>query len=207
MAADIIFVLLMAAAVFSGTRKGLIKTIWRLGAWIITGIAVYAALTPAVNFLYSTPAVKSIYDSVYNTVSSGMINTTANLPSWLAANIAAAGAQAAEATAHSFTDTAVKVIAAISLFIIIRIILGILFRVISGAAELPVINGANKLLGGICSALGMLIAVYAALALAALFINPAMYAFINDSHIVKYMFDNNILMQLFMGVYDTGKIL
>ena len=82
----------------------------------------------------------------------------------------------------------------------IRLIIAILFAAINGASKLPVVNGLNSFLGAVFSALNILLGVYLALALISLFANPSVYEYMNGSYVVKYMFNNNILMSLFMDL-------
>lgn len=206
----------MVIAVIAGAKQGLIKSVWKIGAWVITGIAVYAALNPAANFLHGTQLVGTIYDSVYSAVApeaavsdSRSLSEITSLPEWMvsgadeqlqnAQNAVNTGIEAAaEATARTVTDVLVKIIAAVGLFILIRLILAILFTVINGASKLPVVNGLNSFLGAVFSALNVLLGVYLALALISLFANPSVYEYMNGSYVVKYLFNNNILMSLFM---------
>lgn len=215
---DIIFAALMVIAVIAGAKQGLIKSVWKIGAWVITGIAVYAALNPAANFLHGTQLAGTIYDSVYSAVApetavsdSRSLSEITSLPEWMvsgadeqlqnAQNAVNTGIEAAvEATARTVTDVLVKIIAAVGLFILIRLILAILFAAINGASKLPVVNGLNSFLGAVFSALNILLGVYLALALISLFANPSVYEYMNGSYVVKYMFNNNILMSLFMDL-------
>ena len=215
---DIIFAALMVIAVIAGAKQGLIKSVWKIGAWVITGIAVYAALNPAANFLHGTQLAGTIYVSVECAVApvtavsdSRSLSEITSLPEWMvsgadeqlqnAQNAVNTGIEAAaEATARTVTDVLVKIIAAVGLFILIRLILAILFAAINGASKLPVVNGLNSFLGAVFSALNILHGVYLALALISLFANPSVYEYMNGSYVVKYMFNNNILMSLFMDL-------
>ncbi len=213
---DIIFIVLMVLALITGMKQGLVKSIWRLAAWIITFAAVSAALTPAVGFLHSTPLSERVYTSVYEVIApkeeqteEKSLSELTSLPEWMVRGadeqmqsitdaIMEERIAAAENSARTITDTVIKIIAAVGLFILIRVLLSILFNVLNIASKLPLINGANKLLGGIFSVLSMLIGVFIALALVSLFANPSVYEIFTGSKIVGYLFENNTLMRLFM---------
>lgn len=215
---DIIFAAVLIIAFIVGLRQGLIRSVWRIAAWIITIIAVYAALTPAMNFLRGTAMADKIYSSVQEAVvqklpeSEGVnISEITALPEWIVADadvqINEAVSQmnesiesAAASISQGITDVVIKIIAAVGLFIIIRLILSLLFKLLDGAAKLPVIGGVNSLLGGVFSVLSVMLGLYIALALVSLFANPSVYGYINQSTAVKYLFNNNILMKIFMGI-------
>lgn len=216
MVLDIIFIILMLLAFIAGMKQGLIKSIWKLAAWIITFVAVSATLAPTVNFLHSTALSEKVYTSVYDVIApkteqieEKSLSELTSLPEWMLKGadeqmqsindaIAERKIAAAENTAKTVTDTVMKIIAAVGLFILIRLLLSILFRVLDIASKLPIINSANNLLGGIFSSLSMLIAVFIALALVSLFANPSVYEIFTGSKILGYLFTNNILMRLFM---------
>lgn len=213
---DIILLAVLIIAFITGCKQGLIKSVWRIAAWIVTIIAVYAALTPVISFLHGTALAENIYGSI-NEALSGWVPQSegvnlaelTSLPEWMVAgadtqiNEAVSSMNeslenAAAVAAQNITDVIIKIIAAAGLFIIIRLVLSILFRVLDGASKLPVIGGANRLLGGVFSLISVTVGVYLVLALISLFANPSVYGYINESTAVKYLFNNNILMKLFM---------
>ena len=205
MVLDIILAAVLVIAFLTGVRQGLVKSIWRLAAWIITGIAVYIALEPVVEFMSTTPLYEKIYTSAYD-IFSKEASTAAfsGLPEWLGkskeltAVVNENTAFIAENVAEAIADIIIKAISAVGLFVVIRLVLSILFRIINIASRLPVINGVNKLLGGVFSLISIMICVYLILALASFFANPSVYGYINESTAVKYLFNNNILMKMFM---------
>lgn len=222
MVLDVIFVVLMLLALIMGLKQGLVKSVWKIGAWALTGVVVYMAMTPAANFLHGTKMAGNIYDSIYESISSKTtisetgalskpLSETASLPEWIVSGIEEGGANAVSAvndgieniaqnTARSITDILINVIAAVGLFIAVRLILAVIFAVVDGASKLPVVSGINSLLGGVFSMINMLLGIYLAAALVSLFADPALYEYINDTYIVKYLFNNNILMKLFMSI-------
>lgn len=215
---DIIFVAVMLLALFTGVKQGLVKSVWKIGAWAITAIAVAVALTPTVNFLHGTKMANRIYTSISQAATEKFANTgnvslseMTSLPEWMVSgadeslrNVQDAANEglnaAAETTARTITDAVIRIIAVVGLFLLIRIALSILFIVVNGASKLPVVNGVNKLLGAVFSACNVLLGVYLVLALISLFANPAIYESINQTWIVKNLFNHNILMQLFMRI-------
>lgn len=205
MVLDIILAAVLAIAFLTGIRQGFVKSVWKLAAWIITGIVVYIALAPVVEFVSATPLYDKIYTSAYDIFSKETSAAAfSGLPEWLGkskeltAVVNENTAFIAEQVATAIADIITRAISAVGLFVVIRLVLSILFRIINIASKLPVINGVNKLLGGVFSLISIMICVYLVLALASAFANPAIYGYINESTAVKYLFNNNILMKMFM---------
>lgn len=202
---DIIFIAIMAISMIVGYKQGFFKSIRGISAWVITAVVVYLALTPAANFISGTKIADKVYTSVYTSISAKTVSGDfLPLPEWIAKdtpitdNINNGIERVAEAAAQAVTDKAVKIIAVIGLFIIIRLLLSVLFKMLDGILKLPVLNGINRLFGALFSAISLLFAIYIVFALIALFANPSIYEYINNTVIVKYLFNNNILMAFFL---------
>ena len=63
MVLDIILAAVLAIAFLTGIRQGFVKSVWKLAAWIVTGIVVYIALAPVVEFVSATPLYDKIYEN------------------------------------------------------------------------------------------------------------------------------------------------
>ena len=130
MVLDIILGAVLVIAFLTGVRQGLVKSIWRLAAWIITGIAVYIALEPVVEFMSTTPLYEKIYTSAYD-IFSKEASTAAfsGLPEWLGkskeltAVVNENTAFIAENVATAIADIIIKAISAVGLFVVIRLVL------------------------------------------------------------------------------------
>lgn len=208
---DIILGLIILASAVYGYKRGFIKSIWGIAAWGITIAAVYAAMNPTIELLNGTKTAVNINNSIYTAVADKLtadnnlsLSQATGLPEWAVKGISLNDVidNGVEITAHTaadtITDTVIKIIASVGLFIIIRAVLGILFGIINAVFHLPLLNGANRLLGAALSVVGAMIIVYIAAAAAAMFANPSIYEHIEKTYIVKEIFDNNILMKLFI---------
>lgn len=202
---DIILGLIILVSAIYGYKRGFIKSIWGLAAWSITIAAVYAAINPTVEILNGTKLAANISNSVYAAVSDKLTDNSnlslsqlTGLPQWAVGGILFGGENAARSAADKITAVVIKIIAAVGLFVIIRLILGLLFAIIDAVFHLPLLKGANGLLGAALSVVGAMIIVYIAAAVLALLANPSIYEYIEKTYIVKSIFDNNILMKLFI---------
>ena len=216
---DIALIVLIIFSVKNGAGKGLVKSVWRIAAWVLTIILVIALSKPAVGFLSETKIRDSIYETVHaaideragnvdlSALDDNAISQTTGIPDMLLPHINTEEISNSinntiDSMSHSVTMIIIKIIANLLLFLLIRILITILFYVLDGASRLPVINSVNKLLGGALGFVNMMLIIYLACAVIYLIasVNTGVYEIINGTFLVKYFYNNNILLQLFMKV-------
>ena len=214
---DIISVILIVVSFVRGSMKGFIKSVWRLAAWVITAVLTFSLLTPAYEFALNLPASEKLNAQVHQYLDERLTNGNeqeavmiTGLPEFLGESIDL-GQLTSEAAqnfdnavsdfAKNITNIIIKIAVFILLFLIIRILLWLVFNVLNVASKLPVIKGANKLLGGIAGVLGTMFVIYLVCAFISFFAsNAGVIEVINSSYIVKYFYNNNILLQLAFGI-------
>lgn len=222
MVLDLIVIGIIVLAFIISAKKGLVKSVWKITALIVTIILVIALKTPTVEFLAGTNISDTVYDFISERLTVQLENPSdleagieaekdenkSFVPKFILAEITADTNKMYDSLEESInrgTDTitrrltlwALNIIAAIGLFLFIRAALAIIFVVVDGASKLPVINQANALLGGLLGAINMLAVIYIACALISLFAaDSEIYAMIDKSTLVKYFYNYNILLQL-----------
>lgn len=206
---DIILAALLVTAFVIGHKKGFVKSVWKIAALVVTIILVTILKNPAVSFLYGTNLASVIHDKVSEAVnipSGGGVNIaeSLNLPEVIQGdlnNTISNGMANVNNTAVDYlTGIFITVIACVALFIIIRLILMAAYMIINGVSKLPVINGVNKTVGGLLMTVNIIFIVFLLFAFISLFA-PAdsnLYETINNTYVVKYFYNYNILLQLFM---------
>lgn len=203
---DILAAALIITAFTAGMKKGLVKSVWKAAAWIITAALVFILLHPVTDFLSGTQTAVHMNDKVYAELQSNipMINSgELNLPKFFVQDINTDTLtnEAVTELSRQITLTFIKIVSFVILFVLIRLILALIFRMLDVASKLPVINGANKLLGGLLGIINMLFVIYIVCAALSLFTaNERITEIINSSYIVKYFYNNNILMQLILRI-------
>lgn len=214
---DIISVILIVVSFVRGSMKGFIKSVWRLAAWVITAVLTFSLLTPAYEFALNLPVSEKLNTQVHQYLDERLTNGNeqeavmiTGLPEFLGESIdlSQLTSQAAQNFDNAVSDFAknitniiIKIAVFILLFLIIRILLWFVFNVLNVASKLPVIKGANKLLGGIAGVLGTMFVIYLVCAFISFFAsNAGVIEVINSSYIVKYFYNNNILLQLAFGI-------
>lgn len=219
---DLIVVGVIVLAFFVSARKGLVKSVWRIAALIITIALVTALKTPMVNYLSQT----KLYDKIHTSISDRLTlddyhSITENeekpadegdekffVPEFIVKDMIKSGEMevisamdnGATVLAQKLTDLAIQIIATVALFIIIRIFLMAAFMILDGMSKLPLINQANALLGGLLGVVNILAVIYIACALLSLFAKSEVVGLIEQSYIVKYFYNYNILLQLIMKI-------
>lgn len=212
MALDIVLIALLLIAFTVGYKKGFVKSVWKIAALVITIALVMMLKTPAVNYLSGTSLAETINTKVSETVSlpqGGGVNIaeSLNLPKFMQSEVndqisSDPNTQISinDTVNSSLTSLFITIITCIGLFIIIRLILTAVFMIVSGITELPIIKGVNKLVGGLLAAVNILFIIFLALALVSMFApaDSKLFDAINNTYLVKYFYNYNILLQLFM---------
>lgn len=217
---DLIVVGAVVLAFIISAKKGLVKSVWKIAALIVTIVLVSALKTPAVEYLAKTNFADVIYDTVLEKltvdeitdadVQSGDREETDEQKSVIPAYILTEITKSADTEemygiinrgtnilAQKLTLWALRIIVVVGLFIIIRVLLMFAFMIVNAIAKLPIIGQANALLGGLLGAINILAVIYIACALVSLFAAEGEVArLINQSYIVKYIYNYNILLQL-----------
>ena len=211
---DLILAAMIIIAFIVGYRKGFVKSVWKIAALVITIILVMIFKNPAAEFLAGTPFADTLHTKISESVSvpyGGGVNISdaLNLPEFLkpqiSSSIKSAGdavASVNETTANMLTSVFITIIAGAGLFIVIRLILMAAYMIINGAANLPVIKGVNKTAGGLLGVVNIVFIIFLLLSLVSLFASAdsSLFEMINSTYIVKYLYNYNILLQIFMKI-------
>lgn len=209
---DLILMALIIIAFIAGYKKGFIKSVWKIAALIITIILVLTLKTPAINYLSGTNLASSLNTKISETVNipqGGGVNIAEvlNLPEFMRGDINTQinnniVSSVNDTVNNSLTSLFLTIIVSVALFIIIRLLLSAVFMIINTISKAPVINGVNKTAGGILAVINIIFIVFLALALVSLFApaESSLFEMIEHTYVVKYLYNYNILLQLFMKV-------
>ena len=209
---DIIFALMLITAFSVGYKKGLIRSVWKIAALVVTITAVMFLKEPAKDFLTSSSFASTLHawisENIHLPPGGGVnIPDALNLPEFLKplVNSGIESAQGAvtsvnETAAEALTSVFISIISSVGLFVVIRLVLAAAYTVITAIAGAPVIKNVNKLAGGILGAVNILFVVFVLLALTALFApsESGLFELIDSSYVVKYLYNYNILLQIFI---------
>ncbi len=201
--ADIVVSVIIIAAYVIGSRRGLVKTVWNAISWIAAVAAVFLLIQPAVEVVQKTPIADNLNAKIYTMMQEKpeeSIQRESAMPKFMTENTDIIDS-ISEKTAEDITALALKIAVGLSLFIIIKLVLLILFAVINAISRLPFVNSTNKLLGGLLGVVNIMFVIYALCAAITLMTdNEEILGIINSSYVIKYFYDNNILMQLMLRI-------
>lgn len=212
---DIVALALIVIAMFEGRRKGLVKMLWRVGAWLITLILVLALIEPVTDWVMTTDTAKNVVEQFTVTFESNLsqnelaqitpekISELTNIPQILISENVTSGindgiTSVAMSLAESVANIMIKLATGLGLFMILRILMALLYRVLNLATKLPVIKGINSFLGMLMGLINIMFIIYIVLGATALFADASsqLNSVIDATYIVKYFYNNNILLNL-----------
>lgn len=213
MIADIAIVAIMALCVFFGYYRGLIHVAVRFLGFIVALIVALALYTPVSDYIINnTGAVTSIQGVVQsklynkeekqeeNTIDDG--NVAAQIEKYIGDKTDEFKQNTSEVVSREVAIAVVKVLTWIGLFLAVRIIMIFIKALASVIEKIPIIKQFNKAGGTIYGVLEGFLIIYAVLAIINLTApiikeNKAVEQ-IEDSHICKMMYENNLLLKVIL---------
>lgn len=200
---DIIFICILALSIYLGYKKGLVKVIFNVFAFliaIILTVILYRPITNVVinnteldekiaNVIIENGTVEVENSSENKTIDKYVENTKKNIQN-----------DVVNTTAKSLSENLVGIIVMVSLFIILRIVLIVVAFFANSLAELPIVKQFNKVGGTIYGVLEGIIIVLAVLAIvyfiSSITKDSNIVSVINTSIITKYVYYNNPILNI-----------
>lgn len=213
MIADIVVIAVMALCVFLGYYRGLIHVAVRLLGFVVALIVALILYTPVSNYIIeNTEAVASIQGIVqsklYNKEEKKEENVIENenfaeqIEKYIGDKTDEFKANTSEAISREVAIAVVRGLTWIGLFLTVRIIMIFIKALASVIEKIPIIKQFNKAGGTIYGILEGFVIIYAALAIINLtepmIKENKVVEQINDSHISKIMYENNLLLKLIL---------
>ncbi len=210
--ADICLAAIFVAAFVYWYSKGLIKSVWKIVALAATIILVMLLKTPVTDYISQTKLAENINNSLSQVITvppGGGVNIAENLnlpeviqdKLMIGIDSSLSTADAIKnAAANALTGAIINIGVCVVLFIFIRLVLMVLYIIIDSAAKLPILKGTNKFLGGLLGVINILFIVLLILMLLAMYApsDSGLYEIINNSYLVRFLYNNNILLKLFI---------
>lgn len=194
---DIILAALVLLCYITGAKKGLVKSIWKTAAWLLSILLMWAFANPFLQFAMQTPIYQKLNTAVSEKVISTYQGEIPAMPEYMEA-IKEQGGEVAENAAAAVADVVSNVCTYIVLFILIRILIGLVLLILDMFSKLPVISFTNSVAGGILGVVNAMFVIEIILALLSVFAVKEATEIIHSSQVVKYLYDNNILLKFFM---------
>lgn len=200
--ADMIFILIVAAAILLGRHFGFLKGLINLVCVVIASFGGYLLYPYFTSFLINTPLFKTINEPVYNYIIKNYLNGTPveNLNQMLLKYGVTTVEDLLVKMSEGVTTVIINIISIAVIFLIIRIALMAVKGIAGIVTKLPVISGLDKFLGMVTGIVSALLIIY--LAVAVMMVPPCnsseisrtMCENIDKSIIVKHVMDYNIFI-------------
>lgn len=202
---------ILTAAVFVlfitiGYKKGLLRSLYGIAALAASIIIAYL-LYPYIKNIISNGVFGDWIRSTVQTkyiepgLSSGSLNS-ASLPEYMRSMVATGRIGLSSALTVFSSNLVLNLLSFIAVFIVTRILIGVLGKVLHLISKLPVIRFFDKVGGaifGLIESLLILYLIFAVIyAVTPLRDNPATKAYISDSTLTKTMYENNPLVEMVM---------
>ena len=209
---DLILIGIIILFTFLGYYRGLIKVGVKILGFVISLVVALVLYTPISNYIIENTNVEKDLESViqqrlYDQEQSGgsqeqTDNIFENLGKYVEDYADDVKENSSEYIAETLAVIVVRIGTWIGLFLVTRILM-IFLKVLGSIVEkIPIIKQFNKLGGTIYGVLEGILIIYIGLAIIS-FISPMMESThmvdkINDTHICKSMYDNNIILKMIL---------
>ena len=209
---DLILIGIIILFTFLGYYRGLIKVGVKILGFVISLVVALVLYTPISNYIIENTNVEKDLESViqqrlYDQEQSGESqeqtdNIFENLGKYVEDYADDVKENSSEYIAETLAVIVVRIGTWIGLFLVTRILM-IFLKVLGSIVEkIPIIKQFNKLGGTIYGVLEGILIIYIGLAIIS-FISPMMESThmvdkINDTHICKSMYDNNIILKMIL---------
>ena len=214
---DLVLFVIMALSIFIGYKRGLIKCAINVLSFFIAIILVIILTNPISNFIINNTKIddnikQSISNNLHfeNEENLKLDSENSSVPKVIADyinnNVIDSAKNAAvsvkQAIAENITNIIIKVCVAILLYLIIRIALIFAKFIADYVGKIPVIKQFNEVGGiiyGIISGIVFIYLIFAIISMISpLIANSAFIKTINDSFIGSFIYNNNLLLKLFI---------
>ncbi len=206
---DLILIAVILISVFIGVKKGAMKVILSLLAFVVAAYLAYTLSTPFATFINNS----FIQPAVIKSVDSAITNTTESiedaLPDFIADNADVLGINinadsiinAEEFVQNTISPSVVKIVSSFSMFIIfiiLAIVMNFVATLVNKIIKVSFLGGINKLLGGVFGAItGCVIIFVICFAL-----KYAVYLSGDEAKLIsKEVLDKSFLFRLFTGIF------
>lgn len=205
---DVVLLAVLLLSIFMGYKKGLIKVVFNLCAFLVAIIITWVLYTPVTNLVLEhtdfDENIKEIIvekgvikvdekDEKDDTVS-GYIKEYVTVPATGKAN------DAIEKAATVVSEKVVAIVVAIALFIVVRLLLILVSFLADALAKLPLIKQCNKAGGIVYGVIRGMFIIYIVLAILFFIMsvnNSGVIAdTINSSIVSKYLYAHNIILDI-----------
>ena len=204
MIADIVLILVVAAFVALGCRKGLVRSLVGLTSFIMSLVIAFFVYPIASALLLKTP----VYTFVVNTVNKSSLMEQMESRSGKMYDVISKYLGDIDVSAINPAETVAELMISVLSFILVliisRVIIWLIVKAINIIAKFPIMKQFNKLGGGIVGGFEGILILYIVFAVIITFVtfeeDNAVLSAIEESTLAKSMYKENVLL----NVIDKG---
>lgn len=217
----IIILAVLVLSVFSGYKKGFLKTAFSLVSWIVVLVLCNFATPIVTDMLIENTDIEVVVQTTVDTKINEVINETletsdlaeleAALPAELKTVLLGENGSLQEVVANgtaldttALANGIVGILGFVITVIILRLAMVVVEVVLNIVAKLPLIGPMDKLLGLACGAgkgiilCWVILAIVSVLALTG--VNTELATYISQSELLTWLQDNNVLLNLILDI-------
>lgn len=217
----IIILAVLVLSVFSGYKKGFLKTAFSLVSWIVVLVLCNFATPIVTDVLIENTDIEVVVQTTVDTKINEVINETletsdlaeleAALPAELKTALLGENGSLQEVVANgtaldttALVNGIVGILGFVITVIILRLAMVVVEVVLNIVAKLPLIGPMDKLLGLACGAgkgiilCWVILAIVSVLALTG--VNTELATYISQSELLTWLQDNNVLLNLILDI-------
>ena len=217
----IIILAVLVLSIFSGYKKGFLKTAFSLVSWIVVLVLCNFATPIVTDMLIENTDIEVVVQTTVDTKINEVINETletsdlaeieAALPAELKTALLGENGSLQEVVANgtaldttALVNGIVGILGFVITVIILRLAMVVVEVVLNIVAKLPLIGPMDKLLGLACGAgkgiilCWVILAIVSVLALTG--VNTELATYISQSELLTWLQDNNVLLNLILDI-------
>ena len=200
---DLVVVAIIWIMATIGYKKGLIKTMYGIVAFILAAVLTALYHQQVAEFIMKFDFVQKTLEDINQSIASKFIpQDTSVMPLWMSNSVSDAIVNAGMSVAEKIMEIIITALTVVVTFIGIKILLGFLVGILDKLAKLPILDTINSTGGMLFGVLKGVIVVLVLCALLTAFMPSKNYQEIHNAmgktYIAKYFYNNNILMSLIM---------
>lgn len=202
---DVIVIAIIWITAVKGYKKGLVRTLYGVVAFILAGVLTAYSYKYVCDYLMSLSFIKELTTKINGYIAESIVansDLSMIMPLWMGNSVTEA-LQSASATASvKIVEILIMIITVIITYLLVKLVLGVCVGILDAIMKLPILDTVNRTGGMLSGIIKGILIVLLCFAVVSLFVTAEKYQYIhsaiNETFFAKYFYNNNILMRLIM---------
>lgn len=200
---DIILVTVIWITATVGYKKGLIKTLYGLAAFVFAAVFTAIFHEKVSQYFMSLEFVKNLVTKINEKLTDTIVSTTefsSFMPNWMGETVESAIQSAGVTVASKIMEIIIIILTVLLTFFLAKLILGLIVGILDALMKLPILDTLNRTGGMLVGIVKGVLIILICFGIVSMFVTADKYHYIhneiNNTYIAKYFYNNNILMRL-----------